>query len=81
MRVGFINDLAIKMEIDYVWGGIKILYKNNMQNLLTRFLICIECLYENTTKGGIKTHLAKNTTNYNYILTSIVHIAQNRILT
>ena len=57
MRVEFINDLTIKMEIDY--GRIKILYKNNMQNLLTRFLICNVCLYENTTKGGIKTHLAK----------------------
>ena len=45
------------MEIDY--GRIKIHYKNDLRNILSRFLICIECSYGNTTKGGIETHLAK----------------------
>ena len=44
------------MEADY--GRIKISYKN-INYINKRFLICQHCHYENETKGGIKTHLAR----------------------
>ena len=45
------------MEIDY--GAIKIINKLNINNILTIYVIGLQCAYGNITKGGIKTHLSR----------------------
>ena len=45
------------MEIDY--GKIKIIHRENARKQKIRYLACKQCNYENRTKGGIITHLAR----------------------
>ena len=52
MRVELYNDIIIQMEIDY--GRIKILNRHSGNNIQTRYLIFLQCAYENLTTGGIK---------------------------
>ena len=54
-KVCILNSLTtLQSKWELTTGGIKILYINNPQNILSRLLICTECMYGNTTKGGIK---------------------------
>ena len=57
MNVELLNGLTLKMEIGY--GRIKYYVSQNGNNILTRYIICLQCEYENVTKGGIETHLAR----------------------
>ena len=65
MHIELDNDLALKTEIGY--GRIKIVRHPNIDNVLTIYIICLQCDYGKITKGGIKSHLpSKNEPKLHY---------------
>ena len=50
VHIGILNDLNLQTEVDY--ERVKLIYKENANNIQTGHIIRLQCANENATKGG-----------------------------